>query len=90
MISFGCAQIDDLHPMRIQYWDKSFLLTKDGYPVGVKILTETDIECLISLQEEEKTILDNALDDEANSVLGTITVPSPTLPEHRVIFYWSS
>ncbi len=54
----------------------SFLLRKDGYSVGVNIPTETNTEWLTSLQEEEKTILDNALDDEANSVSGTITIPN--------------
>ncbi len=78
MIRFGSTQIDDLCPMRIEYWDNLFLLAKDGYPVGVKIPTETDIEWLSSPQEEEKTILDNALDDEVKSVWGTITVPNPT------------
>ncbi len=77
MIRFCRTQINDLGPMRIQYWDNFFLLTKDGYPIGIKILTETDVEWLNALQEEEKTILDNALDDEANLVWGTITIPYP-------------
>ncbi len=78
MIRFCSPQINDLRPTRIQYWDNSFLLIKDSYPVGVKIPTETETEWLTSTQEDEKTILYSALDFDTNVVWGSLTIPNPT------------
>ncbi len=44
MFRIGSTTIDDLSPLRIQYLDNSYLYVKCGYPMGVKVLTEVDIE----------------------------------------------
>ncbi len=77
MLRFGSTEIDDLLPMRIQYWDNSFLFVKNGYTKGVKCLTENDIEWLSTHSEDEKTIIENALADENSSVWNIIMVPIP-------------
>ncbi len=61
MFRFGSADIDDLLPTRIQYWDNSFLFMKNGYTVGVKCPTESDIEWLSTPSEDEKTIVESLL-----------------------------
>ncbi len=78
MLRFGSADIDDLLPTRIQYWDNSFLFMKNGYTVGVKCPTESDIEWLSTPSEDEKTIVENVLEDDNNSVWNTIMVPNPS------------
>ncbi len=88
MIRFGNANSKDLFPMRTQYLDNSFQLTKDGYPVGIKILTETEIEWHISPLEDEKTILESTLEDKAISVWNTLTVHNPA--NYLNIFRWQS
>ncbi len=40
MIRLHCPNIDDFKPLKILYWDTSFLLVNEGKPVGIKIPTE--------------------------------------------------
>ncbi len=61
MIRFGSSGIDDLQPMKIIYWDNSFLLTFEGVPVGYKLPTELFIDWLVSPSELEKSIIDRAV-----------------------------
>ncbi len=79
MFRIGSANIDDFSPLRIQYWDNSYLYVKSKYTVGVKVLTEVEIKWLLTPSEEEKTIVERAMSDEMNKVWDTITVPNPTL-----------
>ncbi len=76
MPRFGSIDIDDLLTTRIQYWDKSFPFVKNGYTMGIKCPTESDIEWLSTHSEDEKTIVENALEDENNSVWNIIKVPN--------------
>ncbi len=69
--------IDDLGALRIQYWDNSSLFMKSGYPVGVIIPTETEIEWLITPSEDEKTIVDLASSSEHNQYCSVITIRNP-------------
>ncbi len=46
MMRFGSDKIDDLIRMRIQYSNNSFVFMRNGYPVGIKVPTETEIEWL--------------------------------------------
>ncbi len=77
MLRFGSINIDDLLHERIQYWDNSFLLVKNGYSMGVKCPTKGDIEWLSTPSEDEKTIIENAPEDENNSAWNTIMAPNP-------------
>ncbi len=49
MIRLTSPNIDDFKPMKIVYWDNSFLLINGGKPVGVKIPTEVLVDWLDSL-----------------------------------------
>ncbi len=53
MIRCRSKDIDDFGALRIQY----SLFMKSGYPAGVIIPTETEIEWLITPSEDEKTII---------------------------------
>ncbi len=44
MIRLHCPNIDDFKPLKILYWDTSFLLVNEGKPVGIKIPTEISVE----------------------------------------------
>ncbi len=78
MFRIGSPNIDDFSPLRIEYWDNSYLYGKSGYPVGVKVMTEVEIAWSLTPSEEEKTIVERAMSDEMNQVWDTITVPNPT------------
>ncbi len=62
----GCRSkgIDDFGALTILYWDNSSLFMKSGYPVGVIISTDTEIDWLITPSEDEKTIIDLAFSSE--------------------------
>ncbi len=60
MIRCRSKGIDDLGALRIQYWDNSSLFIKSGYPVGVIIPKETDVDWLITPSEDKKTIVELA------------------------------
>ncbi len=66
MIRCKSKDIDDLGSLRIQYWDNYSLFMKSGYPVGVIIPTETEIEWLITPSEDSKFIIDLASSSEHN------------------------
>ncbi len=46
MIRLNSNNIDDFKPLKILYWENSFLLVNEGKPVGVKIPTKISIEWL--------------------------------------------
>ncbi len=50
----------DNSSLKFQFWDNSFLYMKNGHPVGVIIATDTEIEWLSTLSEEEKAIIELA------------------------------
>ncbi len=78
MIRCKTKGIDNLGSLRIQYWDNSSLFMKSGYPVGVIIPTETEIEWLITPSEDEKIIVDLASSSEHNKEWSMITIPNPS------------
>ncbi len=78
MIRCRSNGIDDLGALRIQYWDNSSLFIKSGYPVGVIIPTETDVDWLITLSKDEKTIIELASSSEHNKNWSIITIPNPS------------
>ncbi len=78
MIRCRSNGIDDLGALRIQYWDNSSLFIKSGYPVGVIIPTETDVDWLITLSKDEKTIVELASSSEHNKNWSIITIPNPS------------
>ncbi len=88
MLRFGSADIDDFLPMGNQYWDNSFLFVKNGYTVGIKCPTESEIEWFSTPSEDEKTIVESTLEDENNSLWNTITVPNPSNVISIVTFCW--
>ncbi len=56
MIRLNSPNIDDFNPMKIVYWDNSFLLINGGKPVRVKIPTEVLFDWLDSRVGAEKDI----------------------------------
>ncbi len=56
----------------------AILFVKNGYTVGVKWPTESEIEWLSTPPEDEKTIVESALEDENNLVWKTVMVPNPS------------
>ncbi len=40
MIRLNSSNIDDFKPLKILYWDTSFLLINEGKPIGIKAPTE--------------------------------------------------
>ncbi len=61
MIRILSKGIDDFGHLKLQYWDNSCLFMNRGYPVGIKIPTETEIEWLSSPSEEDKTTVELAM-----------------------------
>ncbi len=60
MIRLNSPNIDDFKPMKIVYWDNSFLLINGGKPVGVKIPTEVIVDWLDSSVDAEKDIAESS------------------------------
>ncbi len=87
MLRIGSPSIDDFSPMKIQYWDNSILYMKNGYPVGVKIPTEVEIDWLLNPLEEEKTIVEQAMSNEMNKVWDTLIVSNPTCYINLGLYY---
>ncbi len=77
MIRCWSKGIDDFGSQRIQYWDNSSYFMKSGYPVGIIILTETEIELFISPPEDEKAIVDLASSSKHNKERSILTIPIP-------------
>ncbi len=77
MVRLRSKNIVDNSVLKFQYWGNSFLFIQNGYPEGVIISTDTEIEWLATPSEEEKTIVELAMSNESND-WSTITVPNPT------------
>ncbi len=60
MIRLNSNDIDDFKPLKILYWDTSFLLVNEGKPVGVKVPTDILVEWLYSLIDAEKDLVDRS------------------------------
>ncbi len=87
MIRMMGSGIDDLKPLKIIYWDNSFLFVNEGKSVGVKIPTEVDIKWLDSLVEAEKTLVELTKCLDLQKDWDTITVPNPKqYPNYNLFF----
>ncbi len=69
--------IGNLSWLKLQYWDISFFFLESGYPVGVKVPTETEIEWLITPGEDEKTIIEMTMSSDNCNDWSIITIPCP-------------
>ncbi len=58
MIRLNICNIDDFKPLKILYWDTSFLLINEGKSVGIKAPTEISAEWLDSHIYAEKDLVD--------------------------------
>ncbi len=61
MIRLNSSNIDDFKPLKILYWDMSFLIINEGKPVGIKAPTELSVEWLDSIHLYFKGHLDSDL-----------------------------
>ncbi len=87
MIRCRSKGIDDLSTLRIQYWDNSSLFMKSGYPVGVIIPTEIEIEWLITPSEDEKTLVDLASSSKHNQYWSVLTIPNTSNYLNHKLFF---
>ncbi len=87
MIRMLSKGIDDFGPLKLQYCENSCLLMNRGYPVGIKIPTEMEIEWLSSPSEEDKTTIELAMSCDKLNNWGMVTIPNPNrYPNHTLYF----
>ncbi len=60
MIRLNSNDIDDFKPLKILYWDTSFLLLNKGKPVEVKVPTDISVEWLDSRIDAEKDLVERS------------------------------
>ncbi len=77
MIRLHCPNIDDFKPLKILYWDTSFLLMNEGKPVGIKIPTEISVKWLDSRKDDEKDLVGRSKCMDLESDWAIVTVPNP-------------
>ncbi len=73
--------IDDFKPLKILYWDTSFLL------VGVKVPTDISVKWLDSRIDADKDLVDKSKCMDLEIDLGIITVPNPTQFLNILLFF---
>ncbi len=87
MIRMMSKGIDDFSPLKLQYWDNSCLFMNRGYPVGVKIPTEMEIEWLSSPSEEDKTTFEKAMSSDKPNSWSMISIPSPNHYANHSLYF---
>ncbi len=60
---------------------------KEGKPVGVKVLTESDIKWLTSPSVAEKTLVEKAMSTDKANDWNTVTVPNPNRYPSRELYF---
>ncbi len=87
MIRMMSKGIDNFGPLKLQYWDNSCLFMNLGYPVGIEIPTEMEIEWLSSLSEEDKTTIELAMSCYKLNSWSMVSIPCFNhYPNHRLYF----
>ncbi len=87
MIRLNSNDIDDFKPLKILYWDTSFLLVNEGKPVGVKVPTEISVEWLDSRIDAEKDLVERSKCMDLEIDCGIVTVPNPTQFLNILLFF---
>ncbi len=87
MIRLRSPNIDDFKPLKIVYWDNSFLLINGGKPVGIKITTKVMVEWLDSLVDAEKDLAEWSKKLDLEKERDTITVPNLTQYPNINLFF---
>ncbi len=87
MIRLNSNDIDDFKPLKILYWDTSFLLVNESKLVGVKVPTDISVEWLDSCINAEKDVVDRSKCMDLEIDWGTVTVPNPTQLLNILLFF---
>ncbi len=77
MIGMECQSINDLKPLKIVYWDNSFLYMNGGKPVGLKMPTEEKVDWLDSCLGAEENLVKERKSLDLAMEWDTIEVPNP-------------
>ncbi len=87
MIRLNSNDINDFKPLKILYWDTSFLLVNEGKPVGVKVPTDISVEWLDSRIGSEKNLVDRSKCMDLEIDWGIIIVPNTTQFLNILLFF---
>ncbi len=58
MIRLNSCNIENFKPLKILYWETSFLLINECKPIGIKAPTEISVEWLDSRIDAKKDLVD--------------------------------
>ncbi len=90
MIGMMSKGFNDFSPLKLIYWDNSCLFMNRGYPVGVKIHQEFEIEGLSSPSEEDKTTVELVMPCDKLNSWSMVTIPCPNHNANHSLYFGSN